>query len=118
MVGEKHTLLLRSCCIADLACWEASAGRSVGCGRHRQALLMQAVASHKLHEVYTGFADAAGQGGVLRLCVAGDTKVIATTPAAFAAVLRGRPFQPKPAGIYNVFSMFVRRSRCPPAARV
>ena len=77
--------------------------------------MMQALASHKLHEVYTGFADAAGQGGVLRLCVAGDTKLLATTPAAFAAVLRARPFQPKPPGLYNVFFMFVRRSLFPHA---
>lgn len=74
---------------------------------------MQGFANDTIHKVYAKYAEAAGEAGVLRVCVAGDTNLLCTTPAAFAAVLRSRTFLPRPLGSYGVFFMFVRPSHRP-----
>ena len=68
---------------------------------------MQAYARDLLHKKHEEAAAAAGDAGVLRVCVLGHTRLALTTPATFAAVLRRGVFLPKPAGFYNVFMMLV-----------
>ena len=63
---------------------------------------------HEFHKYYPEYAQVAGEGGVLRLCVAGQTMLLVTTPAAFAAVLQKTGFLPKPLSIYGGLFMFVR----------
>ena len=48
-----------------------------------------------------------GPVSIVRMCVAGDNKIILTTPAAWAAVLKTKTFQPKPTGLYSIMLMFV-----------
>lgn len=78
-------------------------------------LHVQALATNELHKLYTKYAEAAGPQGLIRLCVAGDTRLICTGPEAFAALLRNKPFLPRPSSLYNVFFMFVRCLQLLPA---
>eukprot|EP00892_Ulva_mutabilis_P010425 jgi/Ulvmu1/7755/UM039_0063.1 len=67
--------------------------------------LIKAYSQDTPHKKYEEFAEAAGEAGVLRICVLGHTRLILTTPASFAAVLRRGVFLPKPPAFYNVFMM-------------
>ena len=68
---------------------------------------MQAYTCDLLHKKHEEAAAAAGDAGVLRVCVLGHTRLTITTPATFAAVLPRGVFLPRPAGFYNVFMMLV-----------
>lgn len=69
---------------------------------------MQAFSQNLLHIKHAEFAEAAGEAGMLRVCVLGHTRVTLTTPATWAAVLRPGVFLPKPLAFYKVFSILVR----------
>ena len=73
-------------------------------------VLSQAFSRHKLHELLTEYTAAADERGILRMVVAGELKLLVTTPAGFAS-LRRAGFQQKPRGLYDTVFMLVRSQR-------
>lgn len=69
-------------------------------------MVVQALTADKLQATHEEAAASAGEAGVLRICVLGQTRVAVTMPATFAAVLR-LPFQTKPESPYDVMTMMV-----------
>eukprot|EP00892_Ulva_mutabilis_P006218 jgi/Ulvmu1/3969/UM181_0003.1 len=73
--------------------------------------VVKAFAQHKLHKLLVEYTAAADNRGIVRMVVAGETTLLATTPAAFA-VMRRSGFWPKPLALFQTLAMLGMKRQC------
>lgn len=75
---------------------------------HSVQVPVQALKTKKIHQYFSKLGDAAGEGGILRFTVLGETRVFLSAPHTIAVALNKSTFLAKPGGVYDSLFMFVR----------